>query len=135
MSNQIDQHAERGLPFNTDWEEASLMGSLPTGLVHCFLRLTVPNIKQLLPGRPCMLVWACLLVDSSTCHDMLEWVLSIALSPLANIGSVHCKIITVAELSRYSFLHFVPLQLNNGMHLQCAESARGMSHAYTHITA
>ena len=51
MSNQIDQHAERGLPFNTDWEQASLMGSLPTGLVHCFLGLTVPNIKHLIPRQ------------------------------------------------------------------------------------
>ena len=43
MANHVDQHAERRLPFDADWEQASLMGSLPTRLVHCLLRLTAPH--------------------------------------------------------------------------------------------
>ena len=52
MADQVYQHAERGLPFNTDWEQASLMGSLPTGLVHCFLRLTVPDKNSMFSEAP-----------------------------------------------------------------------------------
>ena len=67
MANQVYQHAERGLPFDTDWEQASLMGSLPTGLVHCFPRLTVADNTYLyLSGAPdsgCLCSQGCLLVD------------------------------------------------------------------------
>lgn len=49
MADQVYQHAERGLPFDADWKEASLMGSLPAGLVHCLPRLTAQHTH--IPGE------------------------------------------------------------------------------------
>ena len=46
MAHQINQHTEGRLPFNADWEQASLMGSLPAGLVHCLLRLAAMHSKK-----------------------------------------------------------------------------------------
>ena len=48
MAHQVNQHAERRLPFNADWEEASLMGGLPAGLVHCLLRLAAPSTAAMI---------------------------------------------------------------------------------------
>ena len=48
MAHQVHQHGEGGLPFNTDWEQACLVGSLPARLVHCLMRLTAhvgPNMS------------------------------------------------------------------------------------------
>ena len=59
MANEVHQHGEGGFPLNADREEAHLVGSLPTGLVHYLCRRTAQPKSCLVTASQAWHRWAC----------------------------------------------------------------------------